>query len=115
MDSAGVVFFKLMILLAISPVWFPVIRAIWEEMNLALQEEGGVLGRAPTPNQLEMIRQERTWRPDPLVHEPFASEVSRSPKNGRQEQSPYESGAEQARAQVGTTSNQPKAAPRHGF
>ena len=46
MDSAGVFFFKLMVLLAISPVWFPVVRAIWEEMNIALEDEGGVLGRS---------------------------------------------------------------------
>lgn len=114
MDSAGVFFFKLMVLMAISPVWFPVIKAIWQEMNIALAEEGGVLGRAPSPTELEKMKRERAWRPDPMVHEPWPAAGQRGALGNRKQQTPYDPAVEQARS-VAKGAHQAKSSPRRGL
>lgn len=78
MDSIGVFLFKLFVLALASPFWFPFLKAVWEEMNFAMAEEGGVFGRTPNPTRLREIAIEKATRPDPLVHEPFMTSDSRS-------------------------------------
>ncbi len=73
MDEVGVFFIKIVFLLVISPVWFPVAKAFWKEANLTLYEEGGIFGRIPTQSELERQRSAAGWRPDPLVHEPWGT------------------------------------------
>lgn len=66
-------FVKGLLVLAVSPLWLPLVRALWEEFNEAMVEEGGVFGRYPTAREVEDIRRERATRPDPLVHEPWSA------------------------------------------
>jgi hypothetical protein len=78
-------FLKGLLVLLTSPLWYPLLRAVWEEFNEAMAEEGGVFGRTPTARELEDIRRSRASRPDPLVHEPW-SERERARDEARREQ-----------------------------
>jgi hypothetical protein len=73
MGDFGILFFKIVLLMLASPLWLPVVKAIWEEANHALADEGGILGRPPSPAELERMNSEAEWRPDPLVHEPWGT------------------------------------------
>ena len=73
-------FIKGVFVLLASPLWFPLMRAVWQEFNEAMAEEGGLFGRPPTGRELEEIRRARRLRPEPLVHEPFSPrEAGRRP------------------------------------
>lgn len=63
---------KILVIILGAPLWMPFLRALWEEFNEALREEGGLLGREPNPKELERIELSEGVRPDPLVHEPWA-------------------------------------------
>ena len=58
------------ILIGATPIWLPFLRALWRDFNRALREEGGLLGSAPGPRELEAIREERRKEPQELTSEP---------------------------------------------
>lgn len=60
------------LLLGAMPIWLPFLRILWKDFNRALEEEGGIFGRAPNARDRERIRRERMHEPDPLVSEPWA-------------------------------------------
>ena len=66
-------FIKGVFVLLASPLWFPLVKAVWEEFNEAMAEEGGLFGRPPSPRELEKIEQERALKPEPLIHEPWST------------------------------------------
>lgn len=41
------------------PFWGPFAKALWQEFNDALRDEGGLFGAAPTPEQLKAIERQR--------------------------------------------------------
>ena len=67
-------FVKLGILAVLSPFWWPFLRELWKEMNDALSEEGGILGRPPSMKDQERQKDYIS----PLVSTPFQDPVHRS-------------------------------------
>ena len=59
------------LVLATAPAWVPFMRALWEELNEAMADEGGLFGRIPTNLELEEITREKRRRPAPLIHAPW--------------------------------------------
>ena len=72
---------RYVVIVLASPFWVPFIKKVWNEVENALREEGGVFGRAPNPTQLEEIRRQRALEEDPLVNEPFVHGMA--PSSGR--------------------------------
>jgi hypothetical protein len=48
---------KYMILALTAPLWIPFFKALWHTLNDGLREEGGLLGRPPTAEQLLEMEQ----------------------------------------------------------
>jgi hypothetical protein len=59
------------LMIGAMPIWLPFIVTLWNDFNDALREEGGLLGDAPSPRELEIIRREKAQKPDLLVNEPI--------------------------------------------
>ncbi len=76
---------KGLLVLVTAPLWYPLVKAVWEEFNEAMAEEGGLFGRQPTARELEDVRRARATRPDPLVNEPW-SDRERARDEARREQ-----------------------------
>ncbi|MBL8800860.1 MAG: hypothetical protein JNN27_02615 [Planctomycetes bacterium] len=50
---------KYALLLLTLPFWLPFAKALWTEFNDSLRDEGGLLGAAPTPEELAAIERTR--------------------------------------------------------
>lgn len=67
-------FIKLLILAATYPLWSKVLKALYEDFQGALWEEGGLFGSTPTGRDLEELREKYEDYESPLVnvtHEEF--------------------------------------------
>lgn len=60
---------KYAILLLATPLWLPFAKALWQEFNEILAEEGGLLGRPPDEEELREIRGKKARRESALVRE----------------------------------------------
>ena len=69
---------KYLLLALAAPIWWPVLRALWVEVNRMLVEDGGVFGRPPTGKEVTERKAEIAELGDSLVHEPLASELRRA-------------------------------------
>ncbi len=63
--------FKYAVLVAMLPLWLPFLRALWEDLNDSLREEGGLLGQPPSPEALQRMRMERRRQTDVMFSEPL--------------------------------------------
>lgn len=61
--------FKYTLVIVTSPIWWPFVRELWKEFNDILAEEGGLLGRQPTEQELAEIRSRRRAQAAALVRE----------------------------------------------
>lgn len=77
MSDLQAFFAKVLIVLLASPLWYPFLKAVWEELNESMAEEGGIFGRPPTAKEWEQGAQERELREDPLVHDAWPTEAER--------------------------------------
>lgn len=59
------------LMIGAMPIWLPFIVTLWNDFNDALREDGGLLGDAPSPRELEIIRREKAQKPDLMVNEPI--------------------------------------------
>jgi hypothetical protein len=59
------------LMIGAMPIWLPFIVTLWNDFNDALREDGGLLGDAPSPRELEIIRREQARKPDLLINEPI--------------------------------------------
>lgn len=50
---------KYALLLLTLPFWLPFAKALWTAFNDSLRDEGGLLGTAPTPEELAAIERKR--------------------------------------------------------
>jgi len=50
---------KYALLLLSLPFWLPFAKALWTALNDSLRDEGGLLGTAPTPEELAAIERKR--------------------------------------------------------
>ena len=53
MDTVSLI--KYTVLLVGIPIWLPFVRELWFEFNLAMREDGGLWGQAPTPRERQRI------------------------------------------------------------
>ena len=60
---------RLLFVALTAPLWLPVAKALWRELNDLFEEDGGLFGETPGPLQRERLRAERARRPSPMVHE----------------------------------------------
>ena len=60
---------KYAIILLTAPFWLPFVKALWRELNDSLREEGGLLGRTPTAQELAEMNREMGAHESALVSE----------------------------------------------
>jgi hypothetical protein len=70
-------FIKLLILLALAPYWWPVLKALYADFQGALADEGGLFGSDPSPRQLAELREKYRDYESPLVNESYAEALAR--------------------------------------
>lgn len=68
---------KIAVLALLSPIWWPILKTLYREVEMALLEEGGLLGRPPTPEELAAKREKYGDYDNPLVSEPWAHAQAR--------------------------------------
>ncbi len=78
---------RYIVIVAGAPFWVPFIRKIWMEVENALQEEGGIFGRTPTPAQLAEIRKQKLNQEDPLLNEPYVRGMAQAPGRSQRKSS----------------------------
>jgi hypothetical protein len=59
------------LLILTSPIWFPFLKAVWQEINIALRADGGLLGKLPSPRERAELERRLAPEDDPLVNEPI--------------------------------------------
>lgn len=96
---------RYVVIVLAAPFWVPFVKKVWGEIENALKEEGGVFGRAPTPAELEEIREQKAREEDPLVNEPFVRGLAPSSQQNKRSTAPSGGG-------VGAPAN---SRPRGGF
>ncbi len=57
------------LLIATSPIWYPFLKAVWEELNHALRADGGLLGSLPNRRDRARLAQRPDEEDDPLLNE----------------------------------------------
>ncbi len=62
---------KLLIFAISAPLWWPFLKAVWQELNDSLATEGGLFGAKPSPREAEEIKARQFEADDPLVNEPL--------------------------------------------
>jgi len=62
-----------------APIWFPFLKALWDDFNSTLAEEGGLFGETPSLRERERIEKEKAKQPDVLVSEPWTRRETRTP------------------------------------
>ena len=67
---------KLLFLLVMTPIWFPIVRVMWREVNEVLAPEGGLYANKPTRE----IRR-RAPGEDPFINIPLASHRTQRRRN----------------------------------
>lgn len=75
---------RILAVIVTAPLWYPVMKALWQEANKALRREGGILGALPDARSLREIEREERYE------EPTLRSV---PRDGRQPAAPRASGA----------------------
>lgn len=72
---------RILIVLAVAPFWIPVMRAIWNELNEGLRDEGGLFGNF-RPRRPRQGRRGRRSEPggSGLVHETIPGASARGPR-----------------------------------
>lgn len=62
---------KYTLLVLAAPFWWPFLKALYAELNDALREEGGLVGRAPSADQLRKINRDAGEYHSPLISEEY--------------------------------------------
>jgi hypothetical protein len=60
---------KIAIVLVVSPIWLPFVKAMMRELVDLFEEDGGLFGPDPGPIRRAEIRNRRANQPSVLVHE----------------------------------------------
>lgn len=63
---------KYLIVFGSAPLWLPFLKALYEELEAALREQGGLFGEEPSAERLAEIRQEIAMEEERVVNEPLA-------------------------------------------
>ena len=70
MDDLTLEILRYTVVILTAPIWMPFAKALWQELNRALRDEGGMFGRVPSPRELERIEDADALLEDPLISEP---------------------------------------------
>lgn len=70
MENPFETFVKVAILSLLAPIWWPVIRTLYEDFEAALWREGGLFGREPTGEKLKELELKYADYEDPLISVP---------------------------------------------
>jgi hypothetical protein len=81
MDNIAIL--KYTVMIASAPIWWPFVKTLWDDLKMALREEGGLFGEAPHPRKLEEIRREKELEQSNMVHEPRIRPGQRSGFGGQ--------------------------------
>jgi hypothetical protein len=65
------------LLIATSPIWWPILRTLFEELQAALWREGGLIGRPPTQHEFPQLEKRYRNRLTPFLNESFAERQTR--------------------------------------
>ncbi len=68
---------RIIIFLLTAPLWLPVLKSLWEEVNWMLRDEGGVFGQLPNDREREEFQKPLSSAEDPLVEEPILTPFER--------------------------------------
>ena len=68
---------RYLLLLLAAPLWLPVLKALWEEVNWMLRDDGGVFGQIPNQREREELLKTPEAAEDPLVEEPILTPFER--------------------------------------
>ncbi|MDF1800034.1 MAG: hypothetical protein P1V81_12725 [Planctomycetota bacterium] len=60
---------KLLIIAVFMPMWLPIVKELWAEVNESLIDEGGVLGKELDQSEIERVKSERRRRGASLISE----------------------------------------------
>ncbi|TAJ25208.1 MAG: hypothetical protein EPO68_00340 [Planctomycetota bacterium] len=69
---------KVLILVVLAPFWWPVLKAIYHDLNTALWREGGLFGKPPAGAELDKMIQARPKHANTLVSEMRGGPLVRS-------------------------------------
>ena len=72
MDETTKAIIKYLAVLMMLPWVIPFIKALFKDLVSAFEEDGGLLGEPPSPDELQQIKDRKAREPDPLVHEVLA-------------------------------------------
>lgn len=73
------------LLILTSPIWYPFLKAVWQELNTALRADGGLLGKLPSAREREELERNPPPDEDPLVNVPIrrpGEKVTRASSSG---------------------------------
>ena len=73
---------KLLILAIFTPLWLPIAKELWNEVNESLVEDGGVLGKELDQKEVDRVLRDRRRRGASLVSTP---QGQTGPARGRAE------------------------------
>jgi hypothetical protein len=62
--------FQMVVVLFGAPIWYPILRAMYREINRSLHAEGGVFARSYTPRELEAFAKDEEPHHLPLKSVP---------------------------------------------
>ena len=60
---------KLLVIAVFTPMWLPIVKELWAEVNESLVDEGGVLGKELDEREIERVNAERRRRGASLISE----------------------------------------------
>ncbi|HIG12029.1 MAG: hypothetical protein ABGY71_09365 [bacterium] len=69
MEYINTFLFKILVIFLATPLWWPIAKALWEELNEGLADDGGLLGRVPSVHEQAKIEERQLREEDRLVHE----------------------------------------------
>jgi len=74
---------RYLIVLLTAPIWLPFVKALWQELERALRDEGGMFGRVPSLAEKERIEAANALLEDPLLSEPRLAPGERAGSRSR--------------------------------
>ena len=70
--------FQVVVIVFCAPIWFPILRALYREIDRSLRPEGGVFAREYTPREMQMIQEREEPRDPPLKSIPRVDAVTQA-------------------------------------
>lgn len=89
------------LLILTSPIWYPFLKAVWQELNTALRADGGLLGKLPSQRERELLERNPHPEDDPLVNVPILRPGEKVVRARSKDSGKGARGAEPRRAEPG--------------